>query len=119
MKHLFTSESVCAGHPDKICDQISDAIVDAVLQHNPHGRAAIETVASNNQLSIVGEIHTNTKVNFEAIARKQLKRLGYTEPAWGFSDQSPILLNIHERHDVWLCDKRNQTADAASYNIGT
>ncbi len=97
MKHLFTSESVCAGHPDKVCDQISDAIVDEVLKTNPHGRAAIETVASNNQLSIVGEIHTSTKVNFEAIARKQIKRLGYVEPDWGFSHESPISLNVHEQ----------------------
>lgn len=92
---LFTSESVCAGHPDKVCDQISDAIVDEVLRNDPNGRAAIETMASADHLAIVGEISTHADINFEKIARKQIKRLGYSEPAWGFSDKSPITTNVH------------------------
>lgn len=91
----FTSESVCAGHPDKVCDQVSDAIVDEVLKGDPLGRAAIETMASEDHLAIVGEIHTNHEINFEKVARKQIKRLGYTNPVWGFYDQSPITINIH------------------------
>lgn len=97
MKHFFTSESVCAGHPDKVCDQISDAIVDAVLALDSSGRVAIETVASHDQLAMMGEIHTNEKIDFEQIARAQIKRLGYIQPDWGFSDQSTIALNIHEQ----------------------
>ncbi len=97
MKHYFTSESVCAGHPDKVCDQISDAMVDAVLRNDPRGRVAIETMASNNQLAIVGEIHTNHTLNFEEIAREQIKRLGYIHPEWRFSHLSPISVNVHEQ----------------------
>lgn len=93
----FTSESVCAGHPDKICDQISDAILDEVLRQDPRGRTAIECLAGNNRLIIAGEIGANAKVNFKKIAKSQIKRLGYTDPKFNFSDQSPIDLYVHEQ----------------------
>ena len=86
----FTSESVCAGHPDKICDQISDAILDAVLAQDPEGRTAIECLAGNNRLIIAGEIGAKAKVDYKKIARVQIKRLGYTNPKFNFSDKSPI-----------------------------
>lgn len=88
----FTSESVCAGHPDKICDQISDAILDEVLKQDPKGRTAIECMAVKNRLIIAGEIGTrpDVKVDFRKIAREQIRRLGYTDPAFDFSDTSPI-----------------------------
>lgn len=95
--HYFTSESVAAGHPDKICDQISDAIVDAVLEQDPFGRVAVETVAANNHLILAGEITSTASVNFEKIARKQIRRLGYTDPSLHFSDVSPIDIYIHEQ----------------------
>lgn len=82
---LFTSESVCAGHPDKICDAISDAIVDAALAQDPHSRTGIETVAGANQISLYGEIKTKAKIDYEQIVRQTVERLGYTEPAWGFA----------------------------------
>jgi len=93
--YLFTSESVCQGHPDKICDQISDAIVDAALSGDPHSRCGIETVAGAGQICLFGEIRTNSKINFEKIARDTVKRLGYTVPAWGFSHKSKFTNNIH------------------------
>ncbi len=93
----FTSESVCAGHPDKICDQISDAILDAVLAQDPNGRVAVETVVGYNQVMLLGEITTTAKVDAEAIARAEIKRLGYTKPEWGFSDHSPITVVLHEQ----------------------
>lgn len=97
MKNLtyFTSESVCSGHPDKICDQVSDAIVDAVLSQDPEGRVAIETVAANNHIIIAGEITSKAKVDFEAVARKQIRKLGYDNPDYGFSDKSPLENYIH------------------------
>jgi S-adenosylmethionine synthetase len=95
MTTTFTSESVCAGHPDKICDQISDAIVDEVLRNNPLGRTAIETMAAANNLFIAGEIHTDSSINFEKIARREIKRLGYVNPEWNFSYKSPITINVH------------------------
>jgi S-adenosylmethionine synthetase len=66
----FASESVCAGHPDKLCDQISDAILDEILRQDPNGRTAIEAFASANQLTLGGEVKTTAKVDFEAIARR-------------------------------------------------
>jgi S-adenosylmethionine synthetase len=92
---LFTSESVCKGHPDKICDQISDAIVDAALTGDPTSRCGIETVAGANQICLFGEIRTKTKINFEKIARAKVKELGYTVPKWGFSQESKFSNNIH------------------------
>lgn len=95
--HSFTSESVCAGHPDKICDQISDAVVDAVLGQDPHGHVAVETVAACNHLYIVGEVSAKAKVNYKKIAREQIVRLGYTDPALHFTNHSPITVSIHNQ----------------------
>lgn len=96
-KTLFTSESVAAGHPDKICDAISDALLDEILKQDPHGRAGIETVAGANQICLFGEIKTSAKLNFEEIARRKVKQLGYNEPAWGFSQESIFSNDIHEQ----------------------
>jgi S-adenosylmethionine synthetase len=93
----FASESVCAGHPDKIADQISDAIVDEVLRQDPNGRTAVETLVANNRVAIAGEINTTAKVDIEAIAREQISRLGYTEPTWGFSHTSPVDNFLHQQ----------------------
>jgi S-adenosylmethionine synthetase len=93
----FTSESVCAGHPDKLCDQISDAVLDAILKDDPMGRVAVETVAGKNRLVILGEVTTTAKVDYEAVARKQIKRVGYTEEALHFTDKSIVEVHIHEQ----------------------
>ena len=92
---LFTSESVCAGHPDKVCDQISDAIVDAALLSDPRSRCGIETVAGANQICLFGEIKTSAKIDYEKVVRTTIKRLGYTVPAWGFSQESSFSNDIH------------------------
>lgn len=94
---LFTSESVCAGHPDKICDAISDAILDEILKQDPQGRAGVETVAGANQVCLFGEIKTSAKLDFEAIVRDKVQELGYTNPAWGFSQESIFSNDIHEQ----------------------
>ena len=91
----FTSESVCAGHPDKVCDQISDAIVDEVLRTNPNGRAAIETLVTSNKVVIAGEVKVNKKLNYQKIAKQQIRRLGYTDPKTEFSDQADIEVYVH------------------------
>lgn len=93
----FASESVCSGHPDKVADQISDAIVDAVLSQDPNGRTAVETLVANNRVVIAGEINTTATVDIENIVRNQIKKLGYTVPEWGFSDQSPIDNFLHQQ----------------------
>jgi len=89
---------VCAGHPDKVCDAISDAIVDAALKQDPHSRTGIETVAGANQICLFGEIKTRAKIDYEGVARAKLKELGYVVPAWGFSHQESIFSNdVHEQ----------------------
>ena len=94
---IFTSESVCAGHPDKICDSISDAILDEILRQDPTGRVAVESMVAFNKVFIVGEVTTTAKVDYEKIARKRIRDLGYTNPLFDFTDQSPITLDIHEQ----------------------
>lgn len=94
---FFTSESVCAGHPDKICDAISDAIVDAALAADPGSRTGIETVAGANQIALFGEIKSSAKLDYELIVRSKVKELGYTVPAWGFSHESAFSNDIHEQ----------------------
>lgn len=80
----FTSESVCSGHPDKICDQISDSIVDACLKHDKFSRVAVETLVTTNRIILAGEITTRSKVDFEKIARKVVRDLGYLDETFGF-----------------------------------
>jgi S-adenosylmethionine synthetase len=81
---LFTSESVSEGHPDKVADQISDAVLDAILAQDPRSRVAAETLVKDNLVVLAGEITTNARVNFDAVARKTIRRIGYTDPAIGF-----------------------------------
>ena len=91
-RHLFTSESVTEGHPDKICDQISDAILDEILTHDPNARVACETCASTGLVHIMGEITTNCYVDFQKVVREVVADIGYTRaPADrpGCSGQSP------------------------------
>ncbi len=94
---LFTSESVCAGHPDKIADRISDAILDEILRQDPRGKAGVETVAGANRIVLFGEINTSAKVDYEKVVRGVVAELGYTNPAWGFSTESPVEVYIHEQ----------------------
>jgi len=93
----FTSESVAAGHPDKMCDQISDAIVDAALAIYPKSRVAIETLVTKNRIVLAGEVTCPKKLPYEHIARKTIKRLGYTKSRYGFTYKSPLSFYIHEQ----------------------
>jgi S-adenosylmethionine synthetase len=93
----FASESVCAGHPDKVADQISDAILDAVLAQDPDGRTAVETLVGHDRIVLAGEINTTAKIDVEKIVRDQIRRLGYVEPEWGFSYKSPIENYLHQQ----------------------
>jgi S-adenosylmethionine synthetase len=93
----FTSESVCAGHPDKICDAISDAILDAALAQDPNARTGIETVAGANKIALFGEIKTTADLNFEHIVREKVQQLGYDQPQWGFSQESEFSNDIHQQ----------------------
>ena len=83
-KHLFTSESVTEGHPDKICDNISDAVLDAILAQDPDGRVACETTCITDQIMVMGEITTKAKIDIEKIARDVVCEIGYDSPEKGF-----------------------------------
>jgi S-adenosylmethionine synthetase len=81
---LFTSESVSEGHPDKVADQISDAVLDAILAQDPRSRVAAETLVKDNLVVLAGEVTTRARVDFDAVARKTIRRIGYNDPALGF-----------------------------------
>ena len=96
--YYFTSESVTEGHPDKICDQISDAVLDAILEQDPNGRVACETTASTGLVHIMGEISTNCYVDIQKIARSVIRDIGYDRAKYGFDcDTCGIIVNIDEQ----------------------
>ena len=81
-RHLFTSESVSEGHPDKVCDRISDAIVDTFLAHDPYSRVAVETLATTNRVVLAGEVRGSEAVNaelLEQVVRSTIKEIGYEQ----------------------------------------
>ncbi len=97
MKYLFSSESITEGHPDKVCDGISDAILDACLAQDKDSRVAVETLVTTDFVCIAGEVTTKAKVDFDAVARKKIAEIGYTVDGIGFSDKSEIKCLIHEQ----------------------
>ena len=97
-RHLFTSESVTEGHPDKICDQISDAVLDAIFEQDPNGRVACETCASTGLIHIMGEITTNCYVDIAKIARQVVLDIGYDRSQYGFDGNTcAVITNIDEQ----------------------
>uniref|UniRef100_UPI0027963122 S-adenosylmethionine synthetase N-terminal domain-containing protein n=1 Tax=Staphylococcus aureus TaxID=1280 RepID=UPI0027963122 len=97
-RRLFTSESVTEGHPDKVCDQISDAILDQMLKEDPNARVACETVVNTGLVLVTGEITTTTYVDIPKVARDTLKRIGYTRAKYGFdADTCSVLTSIDEQ----------------------
>ena len=97
-KFIFTSESVTEGHPDKVCDMISDAILDACMEQDPMSRVACETTACTGFVLICGEITTKAKVDYEKIARDTIREIGYTDPSLEFDDEtSTVLVRLDEQ----------------------
>ena len=98
MHTFFTSESVTEGHPDKICDQISDAVLDAILAEDPNGRVACETTASTGLVHVMGEISTECYVDIQKIARQVIREIGYDRAKYGFDcDTCGIIVSIDEQ----------------------
>jgi S-adenosylmethionine synthetase len=93
-RYFFTSESVGEGHPDKLCDQVSDAILDACLKDDPESRVACETFASTSLVLVGGEITTKTFVDFQEVVRKVTEEIGYTDPAYGLDCHSMAVLDM-------------------------
>jgi len=96
--YLFTSESVTEGHPDKICDQISDGILDAIYAKDPRARVAVETLVSTGLVIVAGEVTTSCYIDVQDTIRKTIKEIGYTNPAYHFDfDSCAVLVAIHEQ----------------------
>ncbi len=97
-EHVFTSESVSEGHPDKVCDQISDAIRDACLQQDSNSRVACETLATPNLVVVSGESTTNAKINWQDVVINTIRKIGYNDPATGFrADNVKVMLCLHKQ----------------------
>ena len=114
--YLLTSESVAEGHPDKMCDQISDAILDAVLEEDPYGRVACETAVTNGIIVVMGEITTSCYVEIPKIVRKVVHDIGYTRPEYGFDYRScGVMVSINEQSsDIALGVDKSLEAKTAS-----
>jgi S-adenosylmethionine synthetase len=111
---LFTSESVTEGHPDKIADQISDGVLDAVMREDPLGRVACETLVNTGLVVVSGEITTSTYVDIQEIARETIRRIGYTDAALGFSADSCAVLNAVDKQSADIAQGVDQAYEQRS-----
>lgn len=112
-KHYFTSESVTSGHPDKLADQISDAILDEILKQDPYGRVACETMVTTGLVFVAGEISTDCYVDIQTIARNVVKDIGYTRAKYGFDYETcSVITSIHEQSpDIAVGVNKKHTID--------
>lgn len=116
MKRLFTSESVTEGHPDKVCDQISDAILDAILEQDPLGRVAAETVVTTGLAMVVGEITTNCYVDIPNLIRKVICDIGYTKGEYGFDGNTCAVMTAIDEQSSDIAMGVNE---AMEYKLGS
>ncbi len=111
-EYLFTSESVTEGHPDKIADQISDGVLDAVMRDDPSGRVACETLVNTGLVVVSGEITTSTYVDIQAIARDTVKRIGYTDAEYGFDYNTCAVINAIDKQSADIAQGVDQAYEA-------
>ena len=112
MKSYFTSESVTPGHPDKVADQISDAVLDAMLKEDPYSRSAAETTVEKGLCRVFGEVTTKAKIDYEKVIRDKIAEIGYTDDSLGFSDKSRIEVALHTQSpDIALGVDRDGAGD--------
>ena len=125
-KRLFTSESVTEGHPDKVCDAISDAVLDAIMEQDPNGRVACETCTNTGFVLVMGEITTSANIDIPAIVRKTVEEIGYTDVAYGFdANTCAVMVSLDKQSadialgvDKALEAKENQMTDSEIDAIG-
>ena len=113
MKRLFTSESVTEGHPDKVCDQISDAILDEILKNDPNGRVACETTATTGYAMIMGEITTSAYVDIPGVARQVIKDIGYDKGEYGFDGNTCAILTAIDEQSTDIAMGTNDEVGGA------
>src|SRR5690606_21814106 len=111
-RRLFTSESVTEGHPDKICDQISDAILDEILKKDPVARVACETTVTTGLVLVAGEITTSTYVDIPAVVRQTIKDIGYTRAKYGFDADTCAVLTAIDEQSPDIASGVNQALEA-------
>ena len=111
-EHLFTSESVTEGHPDKIADQISDGVLDAVMRDDPGGRVACETLVNTGLVVVSGEITTETYVDIQEIARETVKRIGYVDAEYGFDCHTCAVINAIDKQSPDIAQGVTQAYEA-------
>ena len=115
-KKLFTSESVTEGHPDKICDNISDAILDAILAQDPMGRVACETTTTTGMVTVMGEITTNAQIDITSIVRKTVCDIGYTSSEYGFDGNSCAVYTILDKQSPDIAMGVNNALEGREQN---
>src|SRR5947208_13158445 len=109
---LFTSESVTEGHPDKVADQISDGVLDAVMKDDPNGRVACETLVNTGLVVVSGEISTDTYVDIQDIARETIRKIGYVDADLGFSADSCAVINAIDKQSADIAQGVDQAYEA-------
>ena len=120
MKRLFTSESVTEGHPDKICDQISDSILDAILAKDPNARVACETCTTTGMVMVMGEISTNCYVDIPKVVRNTIREIGYDRAKYGFDcDTCSVITSIDEQSaDIAMgVDEALESRNGEKYDV--
>jgi S-adenosylmethionine synthetase len=115
---LFTSESVTEGHPDKIADQISDGVLDAVLREDPAGRVACETLVNTGLVVVSGEITTTTYVDIQEIARETIRKIGYTDAAFGFDCKTCAVINAIDKQSPDIAQGVDEAFERRSNGAG-
>ncbi len=118
MKRLFTSESVTEGHPDKICDQISDAVLDAILEQDPYGRVACETTVTTGMVLCIGEISTKARVDIAKIARQVVVDIGYDRAKFGFDGHTCNVLTAIDEQSPDIAQGVNESYDSGATGAG-
>lgn len=116
IKKLFTSESVTEGHPDKICDNISDAVLDAILAQDPMGRVACETVTTTGMVTVMGEISTTANIDVASIVRDTVREIGYTSSEYGFDADSCAVYTILDKQSPDIAMGVNNALEGRAQN---
>ena len=111
---FLTSESVTEGHPDKLCDQISDGVLDAILAQDPDARVACETATTTGLIVVMGEITTDAWINVQKIARETIEHAGYTSAKFGFDAETcAVMVSLHEQStSLWAWTRRRSRSKA-------
>src|SRR3712207_1311799 len=119
-RYIFTSESVTEGHPDKICDRISDSVLDEFLRNDPDSRVAVETLTTTGVVIVAGEVTSRNKLDIQEIVRNEINDIGYNKPEYGFDGNTcSVLVSLHEQSpDISIGVTSNQDREQGAGDQG-